>query len=820
MKYQIKLVLIILMLSVSLAVAGNALSSSNNQGVSVTAILAPVGDIAQGTVVTPSATVQNFGTKTETFNLTFWIRHECIDLSNCWYKSTKKVVNLEPGTSMTVNFDEWTAERTGDYQTTVSSQERGNRNRSNIRMDGSFQVIDQGCDVGVTAILAPVGEIVEGSTLTPFATAHNFCDHQETFPVVFSIVLNEVRDQIEVYSDTQEVTLPAGDSLDVNFTDWTADEPGAYTTIAYTQSVDDTNPANDTMHGEFVVIEEVNDVGVTAILAPVGSIVEGSTVTPSATVENFGNEEETFPVVFSIVLNEEGAKFSAKSDLTRKGSSLDQTEVYSDTQEVTVPAGDSLDVNFTDWTADEPGAYTTIAYTQSVDDTNPANDTMHGEFEVIEEVHDAGVNAILAPVGSIVEGSTVTPSATVENFGNEAETFNVTFEFEGYTSTKEVADLEPGATTTVLFDDWTADEPGAYTTTAYTQLEEDANPANDTMYGEFVVIEEVNDVGVTAILAPVGEIVEGTIVTPSVTVENFGNEEETFPVVFSIVPNEEGAKFSAKSDLTRKGSSLDQTEVYSDTQEVTVPAGNSLTVNFTDWTADEPGAYTTTAYTQLDDDANPANDTMYGEFDVEEEDHDVGVTEIIEPVGTLSAGDTVTPTIVVENFGGFDEDFFVFFSIGCEYSDFRIIHLDEGETATITFNQWVTVEGHSNENATTRLENDEEPENDGQNAWITVTPMSQNAMGYDTPLNYALFKPSPNPTTNNLSISFALPNPSNVQIMVYDVNGRMVKTLLSEAKAAGTYRINACCRSLQCGTYIAKMKAGTFEAIEKFVVTK
>ena len=586
MKYQIKLVLIILMLSVSLAVAGNALSSSNNQGVSVTAILAPVGDIAQGTVVTPSATVQNFGTKTETFNLTFWIRHECIDLSNCWYKSTKKVVNLEPGTSMTVNFDEWTAERTGDYQTTVSSQERGNRNRSNIRMDGSFQVIDQGCDVGVTAILAPVGEIVEGSTLTPFATAHNFCDHQETFPVVFSIVLNEVRDQIEVYSDTQEVTLPAGDSLDVNFTDWTADEPGAYTTIAYTQSVDDTNPANDTMHGEFVVIEEVNDVGVTAILAPVG------------------------------------------------------------------------------------------------------------------------------------------------------------------------------------------------------------------------------------------EIVEGTIVTPSVTVENFGNEEETFPVVFSIVLNEEGAKFSAKSDLTRKGSSLDQTEVYSDTQEVTVPAGNSLTVNFTDWTADEPGAYTTTAYTQLDDDANPANDTMYGEFDVEEEDHDVGVTEIIEPVGTLSAGDTVTPTIVVENFGGFDEDFFVFFSIGCEYSDFRIIHLDEGETATITFNQWVTVEGHSNENATTRLENDEEPENDGQNAWITVTPMSQNAMGYDTPLNYALFKPSPNPTTNNLSISFALPNPSNVQIMVYDVNGRMVKTLLSEAKAAGTYRINACCRSLQCGTYIAKMKAGTFEAIEKFVVTK
>ena len=211
--------------------------------------------------------------------------------------------------------------------------------------------------------------------------------------------------------------------------------------------------------------------------------------------------------------------------------------------------------------------------------------------------------------------------------------------------------------------------------------------------------------------------------------------------------------------------------------------------------------------------------------------HDVGVIAILEPNGEITPDSTVIPTALVKNFGGFDEDFLVFFTIGCIYFDVRFIHLGAGQTTTVAFNPWVSVLGLYNEGAATYLDVDENPNNNAVTAWLLVkagaivntqpfaigpTP----PCGYDVPITFDLFKPYPNPTANNLSISFALPNPSNVEIAIYDINGRVVKNLLSGSRAAGTYRLNTDCRELRNGIYITKMTAGNFKAIEKFVVSK
>ncbi|MDH5185528.1 MAG: T9SS type A sorting domain-containing protein [candidate division WOR-3 bacterium] len=200
--------------------------------------------------------------------------------------------------------------------------------------------------------------------------------------------------------------------------------------------------------------------------------------------------------------------------------------------------------------------------------------------------------------------------------------------------------------------------------------------------------------------------------------------------------------------------------------------------------------------------------------------HDVGVLEILEPLGTITADSTVIPTAVVKNFGGFYEEFYVFFNIGCAYSDFRCVRLGAGEIDTVTFDSWLAVAGYYNEDAATYLETDENPDNDAVDEWLTVAPSMADAVrGYTVPIKFELFKPYPNPTSNNLMISYALPQPSPAEFMIYDINGRVVKRLISETKAPGYYRVNTDCRELGSGVYIVKMKADKFEARTKFIVT-
>ncbi len=83
--------------------------------------------------------------------------------------------------------------------------------------------------------------------------------------------------------------------------------------------------------------------------------------------------------------------------------------------------------------------------------------------------------------GNILPGS-ITPQATVKNFGSAAQTFNVTMTIvpAGYTSTKTVTGLAPNTTQQVSFDNINA-VVGTYTVKAYTQLAGDVNALNDTL---------------------------------------------------------------------------------------------------------------------------------------------------------------------------------------------------------------------------------------------------------------------------------------------------------------------------------------------------
>jgi hypothetical protein len=337
----------------------------------------------------------------------------------------------------------------------------------------------------------------------------------------------------------------------------------------------------------------------------------------------------------------------------------------------------------------------------------------------------------------------------------------------------------------------------------------------------------VHDVGVTEILAPTGTILEGASVTPTAVVENFGTETETFPVVFTfdLSAHNSVVKQLAVNKVTEIGHQavkmIQTDQVYCETIAITLDAGEVDTVEFIPWTA-VVGSYSTMSYSMLDGDENLSNDTAYGRFEViPAAGHDVGVLEILEPLDTIIAGTTVTPTAVFKNFGGYDESFYVFFQIECIYFNYRFISLGAGQTTTVAFDPWVAVTGYYNEDASTYLETDENPANDEVLEWLMVNEPSEaeGVTGNKIPINFELFKPYPNPAVNNLSISFGLPRQSNVELTVYNINGSVVKRLISETKAPGYYRINTDCRELGNGVYIVKMKADKFEARTKFIVT-
>lgn len=120
--------------------------------------------------------------------------------------------------------------------------------------------------------------------------------------------------------------------------------------------------------------------------------------------------------------------------------------------------------------------YDVMIYTHIAADTNYVNDTLHA---TVTNTYDA---ASISYDGATVLGpGTINPMATVGNNSSLAASFDVTMTIQGgYTSTKSVTSLAPGATIQLTFDPWTA-ALGTYDLKVYTSLAQDNNLTNDTL---------------------------------------------------------------------------------------------------------------------------------------------------------------------------------------------------------------------------------------------------------------------------------------------------------------------------------------------------
>lgn len=88
------------------------------------------------------------------------------------------------------------------------------------------------------------------------------------------------------------------------------------------------------------------------------------------------------------------------------------------------------------------------------------------------------------------------------------------------------------------------------------------------------------------------------------------------------------------------------------------------------------------------------------------------------------------------------------------------------------------------------------------------------------PAEYSLSQNYPNPFNPTTNIGYALPITSFVSLKVYDVLGRLVKTLVEERQTAGVHSVIFDGNSLSSGVYFYRITAGNFIQTKHLLLLK
>ena len=90
----------------------------------------------------------------------------------------------------------------------------------------------------------------------------------------------------------------------------------------------------------------------------------------------------------------------------------------------------------------------------------------------------------------------------------------------------------------------------------------------------------------------------------------------------------------------------------------------------------------------------------------------------------------------------------------------------------------------------------------------------------DAPVGYKLSQNYPNPFNPATTIKFNLPESKVVKIVVYDILGTAVKTLVDEFKEAGIHTINFNASEFASGTYVYRIETSNYVDIKKMLLIK
>ncbi|MCS7249677.1 MAG: hypothetical protein NZ608_01925, partial [candidate division WOR-3 bacterium] len=222
---------------------------------------------------------------------------------------------------------------------------------------------------------------------------------------------------------------------------------------------------------------------------------------------------------------------------------------------------------------------------------------------------------------------------------------------------------------------------------------------NDTLLGTFRGRPRFRDVGITEIIQPIGEYETDILISPQVKVKNYTNYIETFKITFNIKNSQNEIIYSQEDTVYALGQNEERI--------ITFPAFKI-----------EEGIFYNITYITNPYDRNPTNDTLLGTFRGRPRFRDVGITEIIQPIGEYETDILISPQVKVKNYTNYIETFKITFNIKNSQNEIiysqedTVYALGQNEERIITFPTFRVEEGDFN--VLTYLNNiyDRNPAND------------------------------------------------------------------------------------------------------------
>jgi hypothetical protein len=102
-----------------------------------------------------------------------------------------------------------------------------------------------------------------------------------------------------------------------------------------------------------------------------------------------------------------------------------------------------------------------------------------------------------------------------------------------------------------------------------------------------------------------------------------------------------------------------------------------------------------------------------------------------------------------------------------------------------------------------------------------LTPVDKPPVSYRN----LLMQNYPNPFNPATTIEYSIASASPVEIVIFNVDGQKIRTLVSEVEMPGTYKAawdgrNDRGASVASGIYFYRMKAGTFDSVKKMLLLR
>ncbi len=111
----------------------------------------------------------------------------------------------------------------------------------------------------------------------------------------------------------------------------------------------------------------------------------------------------------------------------------------------------------------------------------------------------------------------------------------------------------------------------------------------------------------------------------------------------------------------------------------------------------------------------------------------------------------------------------------------------------------------------------------GTNAYCSydiISTIGVQPVGNEVPAEYSLSQNYPNPFNPSTEFKLAIPEKSNVSLVIYDMLGRVAATLVNGELNAGVYKVNWSAEGFSSGVYFYRLTAGSFTTAKKMLLVK